>query len=83
MNWKLTKWKVVVSVVLSALVILISSIIVSQNCMPKIGGSCPVFSYETFIYLLVYFILPLIIIIYIIWSLIQKSVVNKKKVKKK
>ena len=73
MDFKPTLWKTIGSIIVGLLLIIISTTIVDQSCYPKQGSSCPIFSIETFYYLLFYFYIPIIIVIYLIWSLIQKK----------
>jgi len=73
MNFKPNIKKVIGTIIFGLFIIIIATIIIDQNCMPKMGSTCPIFSEETFYYLLAYFEIPILIIIYIIWSLIETA----------
>jgi len=73
MNFRITLGKIFGSIIIGLLTIIFSTVIIDQYCMPKLGGTCPIFSIETFYYLLFYFYIPIVFILYLVWSLVQKK----------
>lgn len=73
MNFKPTKLKIIGCVVIGLILVILLTIFIDQNCLPKMGTSCPIFSEETFYVTLVYFLIPIIGVLYVVWSLIQKK----------
>ena len=71
MNFKPTRLKIIWSIIIGLLSMIISTIIIDKYyCLPKLGGSCPFFTNETFSYLLVYFLIPAVIV-YMVFKFIE------------
>jgi len=75
MNFKLTLWKTIISILVIILIDLFLANSVKVECMLVEGGSCPQPEWDAFIFEPLFVLISVLmgLIVYIIWSFTEKK----------